>query len=205
MLQSLRTTKRAIRATALAVAAVGVFAIHANGQSTLAYWNFDSVSGSPASIPADIGTGTLYLTPDHTSTAGTGVKAATGTATGSTLNTPLLNQSGLNAITLPNGTGNIGNGEYFEIGLPLDGTQSNVGVSYATYKSSAGAFNANQWSYSTDGTSFTNFGSVVNPVQGAYSLIGPFVTSGLNGFNGTAYLRYTLNGATGTAATPLNR
>src|SRR5204863_7590731 len=120
----------------------------------------------------------------------------------------LLNQSGLNALTLPNGiTGNVlvGNGEYFEIGLPLDGTQSNVGVSYATYKSSAAAFNANQWSYSTDGSSFTNFGSVVNPVQGGYSLIGPFVTSGLNGFNGTAYLRYTLNGASGTSATPLNR
>src|SRR5256885_15744901 len=108
MRQSLRTTKRAIRATALAVAAVGVFAIQANGQSTLAYWNFDTLSGSPASINADTGNGTLYLTPDHTGTPGTGGKTTTGTATGSTLNTPLLNQSGLTALTLPNGiTGNV--------------------------------------------------------------------------------------------------
>lgn len=201
------TSIRAISATAMAFAVVGVFGIRANGQSTLAYWNFDTLSGAATSLSADSGNGTLYLSPDHTGTAGTGVKTTptNGTATGTTVNTPILNQSGLNALSLANGTGNIGNGEYIEIGLPLDGTQSNIGVSYATQKSSAGAFNANQWSYSTDGINFTNFGSVVNPVQGGYGLAGPFITSGLNGLNGTAYLRYTLNGATGTAATPLNR
>src|SRR5262249_45340522 len=96
-----------------------------NAGSTLAYWNFDSVSGAPASLSADSGTGTLYLTPDHTGTAGTGIKAPTGTATATTVNTPIPNFYGFNAITFPNGTGNVGNGEYFEVGLPLNGTQSN--------------------------------------------------------------------------------
>jgi hypothetical protein len=202
------TSLRAIRATAMAFAAVGVFAIQAHGQTTLAFWNFDTLSGAATSLSADSGTGTLYVSPDHTGTPGTGVKTTptSGTATGTTVNTAIPNLYGLNALSLANGTGGTqGNGEYIEIGLPLNGTQSNIGVSFATLKSSAPAFSANQWSYSTDGINFTNFGSVVNPVQGGYGLVGPFIAPALNGFNGTAYLRYTLNGASGTAVTPLNR
>jgi hypothetical protein len=228
MHQSLRTTKRAIRATALAVAAVVIFSTQANAASTIGYWNLDGIpivsaalpgaNAIPTSFPADSGSGTLYIAPDHTGNAGTGVKGTVDDATGTVVNNPIQNYIApgppLNtAEAFLNGTANVGNGGYIEVQFPMTG-QTSVGVSYATLASSLPAFSNNQWSYSTDGTNFTNFGGAVTstgPIGsnhitvGGYSLVGPLIASGLDGFSGTAYLRYTFNGATGTAATPLNR
>jgi hypothetical protein len=229
MHQFLETSTRAIRATAMAFAAVVIFGAQANAATDIAYWNVDGLSitanslpgsgGAPNSFSATAGTGTLYLSPDHTTVAGTGVKGAVDDAAGSALNNPVVNAitpTGATSLILQNGvTGNalVGNGEYIEVEFPMSG-ESNIGVSYATYASSASAFNSDQWSYSTNGTTFTNFESPVtiagapgpnHITVGGFSLVGPLIATGLNGFSGTAYLRYTYSGASGTSATPSNR
>ncbi len=135
-------------------------------------------------------------------------------ATATTVNTPTPNFIGTNeALAIANGTGGtLGNGSYLEMSFPMSG-ESSIGVSYATYASSASGYNNNQWSYSEDGVNFTPFGSAVTQSPppgsnhipaGSYGLVSE-ITSGLDGFTGTAYLRYTLNGASGTATTPTNR
>src|SRR4051812_35179458 len=160
-----------IGASALAFVAVGLLCSQVNGQSTIAYWTFDGWPSNqsaalpggnpiPVQIPADTGSGAgssfVYTSPDHTGTSGTGIKGFVGGATGTTVNTPVFDQNGVSSLNLLNGTTTagqalIGNGEYLDVAFPMSG-QSNIGVSFATLKSSAAAFNSNQWSYSTDGT-----------------------------------------------------
>ncbi len=213
----------AIRAT-VALGAVAIISAQANAVSTIGYWNLDtipSVSAAPVginSIPtaigADVGSGTLYLT-DHNGTAGTGFKGNVDDATGTVVNTG-TNFIGTNVgLAFTNGiTGNAlaGNNSFIDMSFPLSGS-SNIGVSYATYASSAPAFNSNQWSYSTDGINYTDFGGAVTQSSlpgsnhitvGANNLVGPLVTP-VDTFTGTGYLRYTFSGATGTSGAPLNR
>jgi hypothetical protein len=231
MIQVLRTGTRAIRTAATAFAAIVIFSTQAHAASTIAYWTLDGIPSVSAALPGanaiptsfspDTGSGTLYIAPDHTGTAGTGIKGNVDDATGTVVNNAVTNYiaSGppLNtAEAFLNGvTGNVlvGNGGYIEIQFTMAG-QTNIGISYASLASSAGAFNNNQWSFSTDGTTFTNFGGAVTTTgaigpnhitTGGYSLVGPLIASGLDNYSGTAYLRYTFNGASGTAATPLNR
>jgi hypothetical protein len=227
MKQILSTRAKGIRASAIALVVVVVFSAQANAATTIGYWALDGIPSVSAALPganaiptsfsADTGSGTLYIAPDHTGNAGTGVKGNVDDATGTTVNTPVPNFIGPNtAEAFLNGvTGNVlvGNGGYIEVQFTMSG-QSNIGVSYATYASGTSAFNNNQWSYSTDGVNFTNFGGAVTTTAplgsnhittGGYSLVGPLIASGLDGFSGTAYLRYTFNGASGTQATPLNR
>jgi hypothetical protein len=159
----------------------------------IGYFNFDDLSiatasvpgsgGVPTSISATTGTGTLSLT------------NWTGTVddfTGTSVNSIPVNTPGDTSLTLIPGAGLAGNDDFIEFQFSMTGL-SNFGVSYATQRTSTG-FNSNQWSYSTDGTNFTNFASVINPNL-SYSLTGPIITTALNNA-ATAYVRYTLAGAT---------
>lgn len=69
-------------------------------------------------------------------------------------------------------------------------------VSYATQKTSTG-FNSNQWAYSTDGSSFTNFGSTVVPAS-SFSTVTLSTLSAVNN-SSSVWLRYTFGGASGTS------
>lgn len=176
-----------------AVVAAAVFCAPASAADLIAYWNFNDLSiptasppgsgGVPTTIAATTGTGTLSLT---------GFLGNVDDFTGTSVNSIPPNTPGEESLSLIAGAGLIGNGGYLQFEFSMAG-RTNLGVSYATQRTATG-FNANQWSYSTDGVNFTDFGSTINPTTG-YSLIGPIVTNALDNV-ATAYLRYTLNGAT---------
>jgi autotransporter-associated beta strand protein len=151
--------------------------------AVIAYWNFNTYDGSATSIAATSGSGTIDLT---------GWGGTLSNFGGTTLNA--LNSDAAGASLSLIGTG--GNNTFVQIsGLDLTG-YTNVAVTYATQRTSNG-FNQGQWSYSVDGSSFTNFGTVVAPPT-SYAVATPGTTSGLENIN-SGFLRYTLSGASVTS------
>lgn len=162
-------------------------------QELIAYWNFNTgANGTPwnAPIPASTGSGSI--------TAGTwtwgDVNFTEGFA-GNTQNALFGDPAGA-SLSLRN---NLMNGKYIQFEFSMSGFE-NLIISYWTQKTSTG-FISNQWSWSTDGVAFTDFGTVVNPALTPGSVI-TLELSALN-LSSTAYLRYTLNGA--SSATGNNR
>lgn len=162
-------------------------------QELIAYWNFNTgVNGTPwnAPIPASAGSGSI--------TAGTwtwGDINFTDGFAGNTQNALFGDPAGA-SLSLRN---NTMNGKYIQFEFSMSGFE-NLIISYWTQKTSTG-FISNQWSWSTDGVNFTDFGTVVNPA----TTPGGVITLELSALNlaTTAFLRYTLNGA--TSATGNNR
>jgi hypothetical protein len=166
----------------------------ASGQPALiGYWNFNQgAGGSPwnAPIAANQGEGNARITAgtwtwgdiNYTEGfAGNTVNALGGDPAGASLS---LRNDGMN-------------GKYIQIEFSMQGYAS-LEISYWSRRTSTG-FNNNQWSWSTDGENFTSFGSVVNPSdQTAGALVSIPALSALDNAP-TAYLRYTLNGATSAA------
>lgn len=164
-----------------------------SAQDVLTYWNFNTgVNGTPwiAPIIASYGSGVI--------TAGTwtwGDVNFTEGFSGSTQNALFGDPSGA-SLSLRN---SAMNGNYIQFEFSMAGFE-NLIVSYWTQRTATG-FNNNQWSWSTDGINFTNFGPMINP-----SLTpGLVITLELTELNlaPNAYLRYTLDGA--TSATGNNR
>jgi autotransporter-associated beta strand protein len=155
----------------------------ASGSSLVAYWNFNSYTGGAGPIAADSGSGSISL-------AGwTGTLDDFG---GSTINALFGDEAGA-SLTLINQTGN---GSYIQIsGLDFTGL-TDADISFATRGTSTG-FSTGQWSYSTDGVGFTNFGSSTATTSTSFGLAGPGTTTGLDN-TGTGFLRYTLSGASDT-------
>lgn len=151
----------------------------------VAYWNFNSFDpGTDTTIVADQGSGVLSL-------AGWGGDVAN--FNGDTLNALGGDPAG-KSLSLQGGTETstdvyAGNGTYIEMTFSMTGMQD-LDVSYWTRKTSTG-FNSNQWSYSTDGTNFTDFGPEIDPTSG--DLAPPLSLSALDNVD-TAFLRYTLSG-----------
>lgn len=166
----------------------------AEGQPALiGYWNFNQgASGSPwnVPIPANEGTANASITAgtwtwgeiNYTEAfAGSGVNALQGDPAGASLS--LRNEAM--------------NGNYIQIEFSMEG-YANLEITYWSRRTSTG-FNNNQWSWSTDGENFTNFGNPVNPSdQTAGALVSIPVLTALDNAP-TAYLRYTLNGASSSA------
>lgn len=173
-----------------ALTAIAAFGAQAHTADLIGYWNFNDLEISPASPP---GSGGAPTTIGATQGAGTlsltGFTGNVDDLTGTSVNSIPVNTPGGDALGL---IGMAGNGSYLQLEFSMTG-RSNLGVSFASQRSGTG-FNSNQWSYSTDGTTFTNFGSAVAPTTNSYSLIGPIVTSALDNV-ATAYLRYTQSGA----------
>jgi autotransporter-associated beta strand protein len=160
----------------------------------VAYWNFNSLSIATASSP---GSGGVPLTIAANQGSGTLSLANWGGLVddfnGSTINV-LSSEPAEESLSLLSTSGS-GNASYLQISeVDLTGL-TNVQVSFATQRTNTG-FNANQWSYSTDGSSFTNFGSAINPST-SFALA-TVTTNGLNDVS-AGFLRYTLNGASGTS------
>jgi hypothetical protein len=167
----------------------GVLAFLSNEAAAdlIAYWNFNSYSGWAGPISATSGAGTLSINgfpaDDLLALPGSTVNALGGDPAG-------------NALGLEN---NANNGDSLTLSFSMAGHSSLV-LSYATRRTSTG-FNANQWSYSTDGASFTPFGSLVNPTTTTtFDLITRDFSSvtSLNN-DSPVFLRYVLAGATGAS------
>jgi hypothetical protein len=167
------------------------------GQSgVFAYWNFNGLSiatasgpgagGVPTTMGADFaGNGSATL-----SLAGwTGLVDDFG---GSTINA----QSGDVAGASLSPVSSAGNGSYFQFSFSMAGLES-LAIDFARRGTSTG-FTTGLWSYSTDGTTFTQFGSNTATTSTTFGSATQQTTAALNGA-ATAYLRYTLSGATNTS------
>jgi hypothetical protein len=163
----------------------------------IAYWNFNTLSIATASPP---GSGGVPLTIGASSGTGSLSLAAWGGNVddfgGTTLNA-LFGDAAEESLSLisagPSGGPFPGNGSYIEISFSMAGFQA-IDISMASRGTSTG-FNTGQWSYSTDGTTFTNFGSNTGTTSTSFAVVNPGSTTGLDNA-ATAYLRYTLSGAT---------
>lgn len=154
------------------------------GNQLVAYWNFNNYDGGAGPIAATSGTGTISLA-DWTGT--------TANFNGSTLNALFGDPSGASLSLV----GDAGNGSFIGIsGLDLSGL-TDAQVTFATRGTGTG-FDQGQWSFSTDGINFTNFGGNTATQSTTFGLADTGPTSGLDN-TATGLLRYTLAGATSTS------
>ncbi len=167
--------------------------------SLVAYWNFNELSISTASVP---GSGGVPLTIAANSGSGTlslaGWAGTVDDFAGTTLNA-LFGDPAEESLSLisggPSGGPYPGNGSYIQLSFSMTGLQS-LEISFATRGTSTG-FDTGQWSWSTDGITFTNFGPNTATRNTTFEVV-QFSTSALDNA-ATAFLRYTLSGATGNS------
>jgi hypothetical protein len=181
--------KSMLRRTFLAVVAAATLAATANA-TLVAEWNFNSLSipvasapgsgGVPTSIAATTGTGSLSLagwTGLVDDFAGSGLNALPGTPA----------EESLSLVS------NTGNGSYVQLSFTMTALKD-LTVSFATRGTSTG-YNTGSWSYSTDGISFLPIVGVNTATTSTTFGVASFTTSLLD-YADTAFLRYTLSGAT---------
>lgn len=159
-----------------------------------AYWNFNSGNTGtpnaewPGPIAANQGTGTINMS---------GWTGQTGAFTGSTINAINPDGAGLSLCPL----NQTGNGSYIQLEISMTNYESLI-LTYATQRTGTG-YNSQQWSWSTNGTTFTDHGAAIVPPS-SYALQTVDFSS-VTALDGAAnvYLRCTLTGA--TSATGNNR
>lgn len=150
----------------------------------VAYWDFNGFD--PADnvlLMADSGTGVIDLSPwegSINSFAGTTLNAMEGDPAG-------------DSLTL---TGQTGNGSFIQIETSLTGLQDAV-ITFATRGTGTG-FNVGSWSWSTDGSAFTNLEGVNTASRSTTFSLATADFSGVSGLADapSAFFRYTLDGAT---------
>jgi len=147
----------------------------------LAVWNFND-----SNLNVDHGSGTITTT----------INAANISFAAGTTNNARQGDAAGQGLSLQGGTGTANNGRNITFNVSTVGF-SNIVVSFATQGTSTG-FNSNQFQYSLDGISFTDFGSPFTPATAFGSV--PIVFSlaaivGLNN-NANAAFRIVFNGAT---------
>ncbi|MBA2340488.1 MAG: PEP-CTERM sorting domain-containing protein, partial [Pyrinomonadaceae bacterium] len=130
-------------------------------------------------------------TPTLTTTA-----SSTSFVTGTTLNAQMGDAAG-QAFNLTGGSGD--NGRFLQVNASTQNF-TNINVSFATQRSATG-FASLQFQYSTDGTTFINFGSAFDPMT-SFTLQ-TFNLSGITALNNNANaaFRIVINGATGSTGT----
>ena len=162
--------------------AILLFALGVNSASAdeIAIWNFND-----SDLVVDHGSGTLVSN---------FVAANIQFAAGTTNNARLGDIAG-QALSLQGGTGTINNGRNITFNVSTLGF-TNIIVSFATQGTSTG-FNLNQFQYSLDGITFTDFGSPFVPATafGAVPIV--FTLSSIVGLNNNpnAAFRIVFNGA----------
>ena len=163
---------------AIFVLAVGVDSASAD---EIAVWNFND-----SDLVVDHGTGTLVSN---------FVAANIQFAAGTTNNARLGDIAG-QALSLQGGTGNTNNGRNITFNVSTLGF-TNIIVSFATQGTSTG-FNSNQFQYSLDGLTFTDFGSPFVPTSAFGAIPIVFTLSTITGLNNNpnAAFRIVFNGAT---------
>jgi hypothetical protein len=185
-----------------------IFSSSIQSQEIIAYWNQNSNNlqndqfgflADPDDFPqdADLGAGQL--------TVGGGMLNETiinsndelvyrwvQSFAGSTINAEGDDEAG-GSISIQGGTDAVNNGSYIQFQISMANHQD-LGISYAT-RGTASGFSSQTWSWSTDGTNFTDFGTIDDTNVTSYFLVEADGPSQLNGAS-TAYLRVTFNGAT---------
>jgi len=200
-------------ASALAVSSV---AQPASASTLIAYWdqnNNDLPGGGFGFLEgvfpqaASVGTGGLsvgggLLLNTVTNSNGDVVYQWIPSLVGTTVNAQPSVVSG-GSISIQGGTGNANNGGYFQFAFSMAGL-TDLTVSYATQRTNTG-FTSQTWSWSTDGTTFTDFETVTGIPSGFASAGGNPLFSGPAALDNaaTAFLRVTFDGA--TASTGNNR
>ena len=176
------------------------------GTAAVASATSPAVVASPLTYAANFGTATLYLDGTHgSSTFTTGVANPQLTAFGgSAVNTAdtsfSTTTSGAAALAIANSTAN---GNRMVFALSLTDLEA-LNISYSTQKTATG-FTTQEWSYSTNGTTFTTFDtkSWAAGTATAFATVGAVTldTSALTVLNGveTVYIGVTFTGATATA------
>jgi len=170
---------------------------------TLGYWNFNALSnpGSPSNANQTIysptsGAGTLTLGSISSNSTG-GITNFTGTTINVLNNDPAGQALAIQGNATGSGTTITNNGSTLTFLINLTGYADPI-LTFATQRTSTG-FSSNQVSYSTDGTTFTNFSAAYIPAT-AFALQS-FDFSSIDALDGvaSAYFRITLNGATSGA------
>lgn len=179
-----------------------------NAAVLVAGWDFQTTTnggtaaaaspGSPLTYVANFGAGTIYL--DGTNGSSTWTSLASNpqvtSFAGSNLNTSGTSFSTVTTspacLAIANSSANSFN-IVFSFSMA---DRTDLTVSYATQRSGTG-FNSNQWAYSTDGSSWTNFGGTIVPAASYAVVTLPTVTALDN--DSTVFLRYTVSGATAAA------
>lgn len=186
-----------IKSTISAFAAITVLSTISSQAALVAYWNFNALSiatasspgsgGVPLSIASDSGTGTIGLANYN------GTVDDFGGTTNNNLNLDVAGSS----LSLIAGTGQVGNGS--NITVTFSGTGlTDIVLKYATQSTGTG-YNSNQWAYSTNGGTFTDFSTpLAPPTNFAITTIDFSSVTALNNA-ATVTLRYTLSGATNSA------
>lgn len=196
---------------ALLVLAASVAAAAPAGADLIAHWNFNDSTpntlngqlGTLNSLAPNSGSGTLTFSSGitlNTVSDGTADGNA-GTFAGSTLNAVGADGSG-GALTVTGGIGGggdvISNGQSFTFGIDMTGYQDLV-VTLATRGTGTG-FNNNQLAWSTDGSTFTDFGPAWDGRPTSFFLLTRDLSSvdALDDAS-TVFIRITLDGATSAA------
>jgi len=176
-----------IKTVVAALAGLALTASAANA-SLIAYWNFNTGNTGtplmewPGPIAADQGTGSIVMT---------GWTGDTSAFAGSTINVLNADVAG-GSLSLVNSTGNT---SYIQANFSMTGLQDLI-VTFATRGTSTG-YDTGTWSYSTDGSTYTNFGPNTASRVTTYALATVDFT-GVAGLANAASvsLRYTLDGCT---------
>jgi hypothetical protein len=192
-----------------ALLAVAPSSAHAD---LIAYWNQNSnslpVSGFgftkvpddfPQSADAGVGNGVLTvgggLTANSITNANSTVVYEWIESFGGDVQNALFSDVAGGSIALEGGTGNANNGAYFQFQFNMAGYKD-LALSYATRGTSSG-FTTHTWSWSTDGVTFTNFGTITGRNVTSFSIQSlPTFSSLDNATN--AFVRLTFTGATGS-------
>ncbi|MCW1915750.1 PEP-CTERM sorting domain-containing protein [Luteolibacter sp. GHJ8] len=183
--------------------AIGVACLAAESQAAVvAGWNFNTLTtatnnGTTYSASSGAGTLTVGVTASDqaggnrgiNSFAGTAVNAIAGDANGQALTI----QGGALETTTP--VENNGATVTIEVNLT---SFEDIILSFATQRTSTG-FNLNQLAWSTDGTTFTDFGTAYNPATSF--AVQSFDLSAISEIENqaTVFFRLTLTGATSNA------
>ena len=199
--------KIAMTALVAGLAAAGVSTASAD---LVAYWNYN------ASTPgSNGGLGTLDQTYPFAANAGTGsittnfsINTVAGTAAqntgdlgtfGGDVGNALFGDPAGGALALRAGSGLSGapvtnNGKWVDFGISTVGYGADLVLSYTT-RGTATGFNAQDWSYSTDGVNYTAFTTITGITTTFAIKTIDFSAAGLAG-QANLHVRVTFNGAT---------
>ena len=171
-----------LKSLLLVSAFVAVGSAHA---VTLAYYNFNGgTAGAPNLAASSTATGVASTL--------TTTNANPSAFTGTTLNAQNGAPAG-NDFAVLNGTNGTNNGSSVLVSLSASAQSlSNVGLSFATRRTSAG-FNNIQLAYSTNGTTFTNFGGNLSATNTTYVVKDSGAISAINAAQ-NVLLRLTFTG-----------
>ena len=177
----------------------------ANASDPLAAWTFDVSSPAPATptvVPANFGvqTGTANIYSDGTNGSSSWVTATSGNELnmfgGTAINDPRTTTIAGSSYCALGGTNNAANGKSWVLKFSMTGYQDPI-LTFATRFSSDTGFSTHQWAWSTDGTSFTDFGTNTAPLSQTFTARALDLSS-IDALDGaaTVYLRITFSGST---------